>query len=1614
MKGTNSGPNRKVRSNSKRKVVLVDSVGKMSHKKVFVRWDTFEKTVWSDYYEELGRPREEWVVEGVYGSKVAIVRGKEVINIKFKVLNNFSFSADKEWIEKHGNSTSCGEYGIIAEGDLVPKGRLATKINFYQFPSPKETANTEGIIKDLEIQRKQDNTQDSGVGTWNVNGHAEDGIILADALCRAAGLDIFILTDTRHCRSSQNFLADRWCRGRPGGKAFFSKSSNKVGGVIILVGSKLGPFTEGTYDDASGLGVYYEVKMKIENRTIRVGGIYWPFKARKIEQGQLGLDMRLSKWLQQNRSGIATEDYVREVVRARVNKSHQQVILAGDFNTTMGDSRYHFLEELGLKNPHVQENIKTKASGRQIDHVFSSLEATRFGYSDDGNFSISDHFPLWAFHKLVEGVEYRPSQRICRSSRKLDNTEVAAKIRERIHQRQSACGSAEELNNLIVEECSQESKSFMFNYWSPEYSRDLIVHTTLARIVARPRRGKLLWLKGRARIAKIGKDSEELWTSSMLYGDWQQTVVNRRELLQRAKAELHHRRKVDKYARFKDAIARREKPEHLFKEIGLKKHRFDLTSVITEEGLLSDPIEIHQALIKEFQSMFKKTKVFPKGDPLQMVGTIEGCCQFFGVEAEDGEILWAALNSTKDTRQKIQQELDFLQKGPTLTMFMEELKMSSKKSAGGPSGLTYEMLQVQSSSTLEMLFNLLQADWIENGSLTQHWLKKKLMCLVPKKSDLNELSNIRPVVLCEVLRKVWLGAIVREFRSTWERHNILQANQFGFRTRRSCADCLLQMTNLFELGIPIFFSSWDLRNAFPSVAREIIVLGLQRLGVPLELARGLSRVDENDLVIPLSPSGECSGFSTERGIGQGDKGSPTIWTAVMDIILTVAAMQRSELFFVGLQGRVYEARDMAYADDLITATGSHEKLQIKANLISMVTRALGMEIAVSKLRTGVMGGTTNSQLSVEGTDGMTNICYMKETEMFKYLGVTFNSRGSLLRVEHVTQKIIHHIEQKLASHQSYSMFVAGALIPKVAYSCTFSMSNLEEHRKLDRSITQFYKRRLKLAKSFPTALLYAAEESGGLGLKRLSTEIQKAKWRTLHRGLSGSPNTRAAVEGLIWRHASHRGDCYVVDHKSGWIGSLAESLEELGSFLRIGARFSRDFFPLTVREDQVSWVVMGGDESKAACFEFRAAYIPRWPRRSNSAREHTVGGGFVWKKWQDLDLDPLQPVTRTVEFTLSDMLCTDGSWTSETEAGAAIVSVGRTVDKIRLRGYPEAPDRAFAQEALAIAVGIGMYKIAGKSGTVFTDCQSAIRVLQGSRERRYSTSHLLLRAARSVKQVTVKWVKAHKAQLSSQEEVGNAIADRVADGRSAARDGSPEMLLCLDALERVYLADGHVPNWYHNRVYDRHVGKKYYLDRRERVEHRPNPAMEEVVAVLKTGRTLGQKAALLRLVLGKFEDDRQAWEGTREKCCCGCRNILEDWIFKCEREGVKSLREDYFATVIEFGRRHRRDVTLDQNMIRGALGSLTQAWPRDLAHDFRSMITKLALEFRRKVRSLTEKAVETEGVQRRGAMSTSQSLLSEFFQVDGRSSVESRRAHFARSTRGKGQGHLRVWTSALA
>jgi hypothetical protein len=343
--------------------------------------------------------------------------------------------------------------------------------------------------------------------------------------------------------------------------------------------------------------------------------------------------------------------------------------------------------------------------------------------------------------------------------------------------------------------------------------------------------------------------------------------------------------------------------------MGPKKAFSSLTTLITSENtVLDEPSDIHQYLTNTAQSMFRLHREVP----LQPLGTnirnwtypefFNICINTLPPELHHtAPTLWNGYTHHLEQQNNNLPFLDRIENLITHSLnnprpveeFIDHVRHIKADTAPGPTGLSYSMIKHWPDLLLTQTYHALLQLWNHHTS-PQHW-STRLMVLIPKTGSTLQANSMRPIMLCECLRKLFVNFMIKPIFRQWDSLQLFSDTQQGYRAHRTTAIGILgYLAALHDAQMDvsqIASITWDASKAFDSVTPFMLKLSYQRFGFPEWLSDYLIDIDlgTNGKTFIKSPFFTHKWFSSshhnipfftpERGMGQGDVPSAPLWNA---------------------------------------------------------------------------------------------------------------------------------------------------------------------------------------------------------------------------------------------------------------------------------------------------------------------------------------------------------------------------------------------------------------------------------------------------------------------------------------------------------------------------------------------------------------------------------------------------------------------------------------------------------------------------------------------------------------------------------------------------------------
>ena len=169
----------------------------------------------------------------------------------------------------------------------------------------------------------------------------------------------------------------------------------------------------------------------------------------------------------------------------------------------------------------------------------------------------------------------------------------------------------------------------------------------------------------------------------------------------------------------------------------------------------------------------------------------------------------------------------------------------------------------------------------ESNMAPSQW-KSSILVPVPKKGNLQLMTNYRGISLMSILAKVYNTVLLNRIRPTIDK--LLRPNQAGFRQGRSCAQQIHILRRLFEgaksRNIPLYVTFIDFKKAFDSINRVMMFAILRHYGIPEKIVNAIKTLYDESSTRVFVKGQISKEFKVSAGVLQGDVLAPFLFIIV--------------------------------------------------------------------------------------------------------------------------------------------------------------------------------------------------------------------------------------------------------------------------------------------------------------------------------------------------------------------------------------------------------------------------------------------------------------------------------------------------------------------------------------------------------------------------------------------------------------------------------------------------------------------------------------------------------------------------------------------------------------
>ncbi|PKU65724.1 Putative ribonuclease H protein [Dendrobium catenatum] len=248
----------------------------------------------------------------------------------------------------------------------------------------------------------------------------------------------------------------------------------------------------------------------------------------------------------------------------------------------------------------------------------------------------------------------------------------------------------------------------------------------------------------------------------------------------------------------------------------------------------------------------------------------------------------------------------------------EAIFLGSSNSSLGPDGFNFEFFKSTWLITGPLVCKAVRS-FFSKGYLPKK-AKATAIALIPKSSHASNISDFRPIALCNVFYKIISKILASRMKEIMP--FIIGDNQAGFIKNRISMDNILLASEILSdfkkaTKMKLMCAKLDIRKAFDSVSRTFILARMKQKGFPPTFIQWV-KACISDVYFSICIDGVLEGyFNSSSGIRQGCPLSPYFFCIAMDAFSCLIDNGSSQDKFIGFNKQGMNISHLLYADDLL-------------------------------------------------------------------------------------------------------------------------------------------------------------------------------------------------------------------------------------------------------------------------------------------------------------------------------------------------------------------------------------------------------------------------------------------------------------------------------------------------------------------------------------------------------------------------------------------------------------------------------------------------------------------------------------------------------------------------
>jgi hypothetical protein len=341
----------------------------------------------------------------------------------------------------------------------------------------------------------------------------------------------------------------------------------------------------------------------------------------------------------------------------------------------------------------------------------------------------------------------------------------------------------------------------------------------------------------------------------------------------------------------------------------------------------------------------------------------------------------------------------------------------------------------------EAIYKIILAIW-EDEVLPTDWTRG-ILCPILKKGDPTNCSNYRGISLLNIsFSNILFGRLSPLVES------IVGEYQCGFRRGKSTCEQIFNLRQILEksreFGIDLYCLFIDLKAAYDSISRQMLLRALGDLGIPEKLIRLIKLTLSQSFSCVKLPGNLTEYFEVKNGVRQGDALACLLFNLALEWSIRDSGINtRGTIFTKSVQL-------LAYADDIVIIARTKKALTDAFTAIERSAIKIHLSVNESKTKYMPVCKTTESLnlLEIENY-------HFERVDGFNYLGSNVNCQSNLdteikqrtVAANRCLNGLRNFLRSKLVKRKTKIVLYKTIIRPVLTYgSETWAMTKLHENR----------------------------------------------------------------------------------------------------------------------------------------------------------------------------------------------------------------------------------------------------------------------------------------------------------------------------------------------------------------------------------------------------------------------------------------------------------------------------------------------------------------------------------------------------------------------------------------